>query len=107
MTNSILYESLKITNFAALSRATAGVRQNRTLILNLPGSKKGSEECLNIAMPVIKHALALINDKKEEVKSDHVIIQQLDSSSKHHQCSGHHKLNEELKSLKVLFHFIF
>jgi len=51
-----------------LSRATAGVRDNRTLILNLPGSKKGAEECLNIALPVIKHALALINDKKEEVK---------------------------------------
>lgn len=98
LTNSILYESLKITKFASLSRATAGVRDNRTLILNLPGSKKGAEECLNIALPVIKHALALINDKKEEVKSDHVIIQQLDSSKHHHQCSGHHNLDEELKS---------
>jgi gephyrin len=81
-----------------LSRATAGVRDNRTLILNLPGSKKGAEECLNIALPVIKHALALINDKKEEVKSDHVIIQQFDSSKHHHQCSGHHNMDEELKS---------
>ncbi len=81
-----------------MSRATAGVRDNRTLILNLPGSKKGAEECLNIALPVIKHALALINDKKEEVKSDHVIIQQLDLSKRHHQCSGQHNLDEELKS---------
>ncbi len=93
ITNTILFESLKITKFAALSRATAGVRHDRTLILNLPGSKKGAEECLNIALPVIKHALALINDKKEEVKSDHLIIQRRKSSV--HQCSGHH---EELKS---------
>jgi molybdopterin biosynthesis enzyme MoaB len=43
LTNMILIESLKITKFAALSRATAGVRNNKTLIVNLPGSKKGSQ----------------------------------------------------------------
>ena len=42
LTNTILIESLKITKFASLSRAVAGIRQ-KTLIINLPGSKKGSE----------------------------------------------------------------
>ena len=42
ITHTILIESLKITKFAMLSRAIAGVRSN-TLIINLPGSKKGSQ----------------------------------------------------------------
>ena len=98
ITNAILYESLKITKFAALSRATAGVRHDKTLILNLPGSKKGAGECLNIALPLIRHALALISDKKEEVKSDHLIIQQVEPPRRDF-CTGHHRhSNKELKS---------
>ena len=42
ISNTILIESLKITKFAMLSRAVCGIR-NKTLIVNLPGSKKGSE----------------------------------------------------------------
>jgi molybdenum cofactor synthesis domain-containing protein len=42
LTNAILIESLKITQFSMLSRATSGIR-NKTLIINLPGSKKGAE----------------------------------------------------------------
>ena len=42
LTTSILVESLKITKFAMLSRATSGIRK-QTLIVNLPGSKKGSQ----------------------------------------------------------------
>lgn len=42
LTNTILIESLKITKFAMLSRAVAGIRK-QTLIINLPGSKKGAQ----------------------------------------------------------------
>jgi molybdopterin adenylyltransferase len=49
-------ESLKKTPMAALSRAVAGVR-GRTLIINLPGSPKGVQECLDAVMPILPHAI--------------------------------------------------
>jgi molybdopterin adenylyltransferase len=49
-------ESLKKTPMAALSRAVAGVR-GRTLIINLPGSPRGVQECLDAVMPILPHAI--------------------------------------------------
>ena len=46
---------------AMLSRALAGVR-HRTLIVNLPGSPRAVGEALDIVLPVIPHALELLND---------------------------------------------
>jgi len=48
--------SLKITPFAMLSRATAGIR-GKTLIINFPGSPKAALECLEVFLPVMNHAV--------------------------------------------------
>ena len=52
-------ETLKFTKMALLSRAVCGVRNN-TLIINLPGSPKGVEECFDIIRPVLRHAVDLV-----------------------------------------------
>ncbi|MGE5573773.1 MAG: molybdenum cofactor synthesis domain-containing protein [Bacillota bacterium] len=44
------------TPHAMLSRAAAGIRR-KTLIVNLPGSPKGVEECLSVVLPAIPHAV--------------------------------------------------
>lgn len=56
----IRQESFKITPHAMLSRAVSGIRKN-TLIINLPGSPKAALEGLQIILPVIPHAVELIN----------------------------------------------
>ena len=54
-------ESLKITRHAMLSRGVAGIR-GRTLIVNLPGSPKAARENMDVLLPVLPHALALLAD---------------------------------------------
>ena len=54
-------ESLKKTPHAMLSRAVAGIR-GQTLIVNLPGSPKGALENLQTILPVLPHAVQLLND---------------------------------------------
>ena len=52
-------ESWRANQHAILSRAVVGVR-GRTLIVNLPGSPKGVSENLELVMPVIPHAIAIL-----------------------------------------------
>jgi molybdenum cofactor synthesis domain-containing protein len=51
--------SLAITKHAMLSRQTAGIRK-RTLIVNLPGNPKAVKENLEVLIPILPHALELI-----------------------------------------------
>lgn len=51
--------TLSATPMAMISRGVAGVR-GRTLIINLPGNPKGVRECLEVVLPVLSHAIALI-----------------------------------------------
>jgi len=58
-------ETSKKTPFAWLSRATAGIR-GKSLIINLPGSTKAVQECLEVILPLIPHALEILKGQVTE-----------------------------------------
>jgi molybdopterin adenylyltransferase len=57
--------SMKITPRAMLSRAVSGIR-NKTLIINLPGSPKSVQECLETILPVLPHAIEILKGQTGE-----------------------------------------
>ena len=52
-------ESMKITPKGCLSRSAAGIRK-RTLIINLPGSKKASQENILAVIDAVDHGLEML-----------------------------------------------
>ena len=52
-------ESLRITPKGCLSRSEAGIR-GRSLIINLPGSRKASVENLNAVLPALSHGVEIL-----------------------------------------------
>ena len=56
--------SLRITPHAMLSRIVTGIRK-KTLIINLPGSPKGAIENLQVVLPVLEHAIRLLQESPE------------------------------------------
>ena len=56
--------SLSLTPHGMLSRAVAGTR-GRALIVNLPGSPKGAVENLRTVIPVLPHAIELLQEAPE------------------------------------------
>jgi molybdenum cofactor synthesis domain-containing protein len=57
-----LAEAMRLASpLGRLSRAVAGIRGS-ALILNTPGSSKGTIECLEAALDVLPHALRLLAD---------------------------------------------
>ena len=57
--------TLKVTPFAMLSRAVAGIR-GKCLIINLPGSPQAVRECLEAILPTIPHAMGIIKGEVTE-----------------------------------------
>ncbi len=57
-------ESSAKTPMAMLSRAVAGTSGN-CLIINLPGSPKGVEECFEVIRPALRHAVDLVAGRTE------------------------------------------
>ncbi|MBR0262175.1 MAG: molybdenum cofactor biosynthesis protein [Selenomonadaceae bacterium] len=51
--------SMQVTRRAMLSRAVAGIRK-RSLIVNLPGSPKAVDECLNFVLSELKHGIEIL-----------------------------------------------
>ena len=62
MAEAMRMQTLKYTPMAMVSRAVVGVR-GRTLIINLPGSPKGVQECLEVVLPAISHALDMLREE--------------------------------------------
>ena len=58
-------KSLQKTPMAVLSRATAGIR-GKCLIINLPGSPKAVDECLDVILPALPHAVEIIKGEITE-----------------------------------------
>jgi len=58
-------DSFAKTPYALLSRAVAGIRR-KSLIINLPGSPKGVEECLGLVLPAIPHAIEVLKGEAVE-----------------------------------------
>ena len=52
-------ESMRITPRGCLSRSVAGIR-GRSLIINLPGSKKASEENILAVLGAVEHGLEML-----------------------------------------------
>jgi molybdopterin adenylyltransferase len=69
MAEAMRAESLKVTQMAMISRAVAGVRGS-TLIINLPGSTGGVRDNLGVVLPVIDHAVEVLQDRQS---GDHPI----------------------------------
>ena len=57
--------SLRITPHAMLSRGASGIR-GRTLVLNLPGSKRAAVENLQAVLPALAHGLAKLRGDPSE-----------------------------------------
>ena len=61
MAEAMRIQTIKYTPLAMVSRAVVGVR-GHTLIINLPGSPKAVQECLEVVLPAIPHALDMLRE---------------------------------------------
>jgi len=75
ITEAMRAVSMDITPHAMLSRAEAGIRQ-ATLIINLPGSPKAAVENLEVVLPVLPHAVALLQGDPDAEKGHHDLNQE-------------------------------
>ena len=71
---AMLSGSLAVTPLAALSRPAAGIR-GKTVIVNMPGSKKAVKECYGFIRPVLRHAVDLLQDRTKPVTKTHAQLQ--------------------------------
>lgn len=61
------------------------------MIINLPGSTKASQECLESVAVCLPHAVALLRDRIAEVKSAHKVIQSnVENLFGHKEQHAHH-----------------
>ncbi|XP_051776074.1 gephyrin isoform X1 [Erpetoichthys calabaricus] len=78
MALAMLMGSLNVTPLGMLSRPVCGIR-GKTLIINLPGSRKGSQECFQFILPALPHAIDLLRDAIVKVKEVHDELEDLPS----------------------------
>ena len=63
-------ESMKITPMGCLSRETAGIR-GKTLIINLPGSKKAAIENISAVIKPIRHGIEILQGISHDCAAIH------------------------------------
>ena len=61
LAEAMRHASLQVTPHAMLSRAVAGLRA-RSILINLPGSPRGALENLEVILPVLPHAVQLLQE---------------------------------------------
>ena len=85
LTIHMITKSVQSTQMAMLSRPVCGIRGS-TLIVNLPGSKKGSQECFEFIAPTLQHAFDLLTENVDKVRKTHSSMEKVcvhkESSSK-------------------------
>ena len=59
LSQAVLWDGLKRTPFAALSRGVAGIR-GRTVIVNLPGSPTGARNGAQTLLPLLPHLVDVL-----------------------------------------------
>ena len=64
MAEAMRSESLNVTKMSMISRAVVGVRGS-TLIINLPGSTAGVTDNLAVVVPVITHAVEVLQGRQQ------------------------------------------
>jgi molybdopterin adenylyltransferase len=60
ISEAIRRETASKTPMAMLSRGISGIR-GKTLIINLPGSPMGAQECFEVIRPVLGHAISVLS----------------------------------------------
>ena len=83
LVSCMLVGSLSVTPLAALSRPVAGIR-SKTVIVNMPGSKKAVKECYGFIKPALRHAVDLLQERKKPVVATHQALQ--GAMARHHTC---------------------
>ena len=63
-------QSIPSTPHAMISRAICGTR-HKSLIVNLPGSPQGAQECLEVILPAIPHAIAKLKGDPTDCGEHH------------------------------------
>lgn len=63
-------ESMRITPMGCLSRETAGIR-GKTLIINLPGSRKASTENFSAVIKPVRHGLEILRGDSHDCAAIH------------------------------------
>ena len=67
---TMMTKSLDTTPMAMRSIAVCGIRR-RSIVVTLPRSMKGSQECLEIIYPALPHTIDLLRDPLTDVRATH------------------------------------